>query len=235
MKYKRVLLKLSGEVLMGNQMSGLDADYLDYFASEIRKVIETGVQLTIVVGGGNIFRGRESEKIGIEKVQADYMGMIGTVINGLALQSTLEQRNIDTRLMSSIQMDQVCEPYIRRRAIRHLERNRVVILSGGMGSPCVTTDSAASWKAFELNVDILLKGTRVDGIYSADPEKDKKAVKYDKISFQEALLKDLNIMDLTAFTFSKEHNVPIIVFNINKKDNLFNIVKGESIGTVVSN
>lgn len=234
MKYKRILLKLSGEALMGDLSFGLDVHYLKYIVSEIETVIKKGVQIGIVVGGGNIFRGKQSQSLDIEKAQADYMGMLATIINGLALQDALEKRCIQTRLMSAIEMGKVCEPYIRRRAIRHLEKGRVVILAGGMGDPFVTTDSAGSWRASEIKADILLKGTRVNGIYSADPEKDRRAVKYDKLSFEEVHAKNLAVMDSTAFTFAQENSVKIIVFNINQAGNLLKIIEGKNIGTLVS-
>ena len=234
MKYKRVLLKLSGEALMGNLNFGLDVHYLKYIVGEIDAVVHKHVQLGIVIGGGNIFRGKQSKALEIDKAQADYMGMLATIINGLALQDALEKCSIQTRLMSSIEMNKVCEPYIRRRAIRHLEKGRVVILSGGMGNPFVTTDSAGSWRASEIKADILLKGTRVNGIYSADPEKDQAATKFDKLSFRDVHDKDLDVMDSTAFSFAKENKVKIIVFNINQKGNLLKIIQGENIGTLVS-
>lgn len=233
LKYKRILLKLSGESLMGNQNFGIDADMVTHYATQIKTIINLGVEVAIVIGGGNIFRGLQASESGIERVQGDYMGMLATVINGMALQSKLEGLGVYTRLVSSIEMKQIAEPYIRRRAIRHLEKGRVVIFSAGTGSPYFTTDSAAALRANEINADVILKGTRVDGIYNADPEKDPTATKFDKISFTKVISMGLNVMDMTAFTLCKENNLPIVVFDINNSQNLINLIKGESIGTLV--
>lgn len=232
-KYKRILLKLSGEALMGKKQFGIDHDILSQYAREIKDVFETGVELAIVIGGGNIFRGIEAEDGGWDRVQGDYMGMLATVINSMALQSALEQIQIPTRLQSAIEMKQICEPFIRRRAVRHLEKNRVVIFGAGTGNPYFTTDTAATLRAIEIEADVILKGTRVDGIYTADPEKDKNAVKYDTITFSEVYEKNLNVMDMTAFTLCNENKLPIIVFDMNKSGNLKKIVRGERVGTLV--
>jgi uridylate kinase len=232
-KYKRIMLKLSGESLMGDQKFGITADMLHHYAHQIKELVELGIEVAIVIGGGNIFRGIQAGKSGIERVQGDYMGMLATVINGMALQSALETAEVYTRLITAIEMKEIAEPYIRRRAIRHLEKKRVVIFAAGTGSPYFTTDSAAALRANEIKADVILKGTRVDGIYTADPEKDPTATKYDTITFAEAISKNLNVMDMTAFTLCQENNVPIIVFDINGKDNLLNIVKGHKIGTLV--
>ncbi|MFC5269011.1 UMP kinase [Adhaeribacter terreus] len=234
MKYKRILLKLSGESLMGDQHYGIDPNRLVEYAAEIKAVVEMGVQVAIVIGGGNIYRGMQAEEVGLDRVQGDYMGMLATVINSMALQSALEKINVNTRLLSGINIQQVCEPYIRRRAMRHLEKNRVVIFGAGIGSPYFTTDSAASLRAIEIEADVVLKGTRVDGIYTADPEKDPSATRYTNITFQEVFEKDLNVMDMTAFTLCKENNLPIIVFDMNKKGNLRKVLNGDEIGTLVS-
>jgi uridylate kinase len=234
-KYKRIMLKLSGESLMGEQKFGITAEMLTHYADQIKILIDAGVEVAIVIGGGNIFRGLSAEKSGIERVQGDYMGMLATVINGMALQSALEKANVYTRLISAIDMSQIAEPYIRRRAIRHLEKGRVVIFVAGTGSPYFTTDSAAALRANEINADIILKGTRVDGIYTADPEKDPTATKYDEITYEKVIALGLNVMDMTAFTLCQENNLPIIVFDINNHDNLLKIVQGESIGTLVKN
>lgn len=234
MKYKRILLKLSGESLMGSGQYGIDPSRLEQYANEIKAVKELGVEIAIVIGGGNIFRGVQAEKSGIERVQGDYMGMLATVINGMALQSALEGAGLYTRLMSGFKMEQVCEPFIRRRAIRHLEKGRIVIFGAGIGNPYFTTDSTASLRAIEIQAEVVLKGTRVDGVYTADPEKDPKAERYSKISFQEAYEKNLNIMDMTAFTLCQENNLPIIVFDMNRPENLRNIVQGEHAGTLIS-
>lgn len=232
-KYKRILLKLSGESLMGDQKFGIDANMLQHYALQIKQLVEEGIEIAVVIGGGNIFRGLSAEKSGIERVQGDYMGMMATVINGMAIQSALESNGVYTRLISAIEMKEIAEPYIRRRAIRHLEKGRVVIFSAGTGSPYFTTDSAAALRANEIKADVILKGTRVDGIYSADPEKHPNAVKYDHISFTEVISKSLNVMDMTAFTLCQENNLPIIVFDINNPENLIKIVRGEKIGTLV--
>jgi uridylate kinase len=233
MKYTRVLLKLSGESLMGDQKFGISPERLQHYAQEIKSLTDHQVEVAIVIGGGNIFRGLQSEASGIERVQGDYMGMMATVINGMALQSTLEDLGIYTRLVSAIEMKQIAEPYIRRRAIRHLEKKRVVIFSAGTGSPYFTTDSAAALRANEINANVILKGTRVDGIYTADPEKDPTATRFDRISFAKVISNNLSVMDMTAFTICQENNLPIVVFDINEKGNLWRIVKGESIGTLV--
>lgn len=232
-KYKRVLLKLSGESLMGDQSYGIDPQMLIHYSEQIKELVELGVEVAVVIGGGNIFRGLQAEKSGIERVQGDYMGMMATVINGMALQSALEAAGVFTRLVSAIDMKQIAEPYIRRRAIRHLEKGRVVIFSAGTGSPYFTTDSAAALRASEISADVILKGTRVDGIYSADPEKDPTATKFDRITFTKAISLGLGVMDMTAFTICRENNVPIIVFDVNNRKNLLRIVKGETVGTLV--
>lgn len=235
MKYKRIVLKLSGESLMGSSKSGnIDPARLEQYCEEIKSIRSLGVELAIVIGGGNIFRGGQAEALGIDRVQGDYMGMLATVINAMALQSALERHGIYTRLMSGIKMEQVCEPFIRRRAIRHLEKGRLVIFGAGIGNPYFTTDSTASLRAVELQADVVLKGTRVDGVYDKDPEKFKDAVKYNKLSFQEAYEKNLNIMDMTAFTLCMENKLPIIVFDMNQKGNLLKIVNGEEAGTLIS-
>jgi uridylate kinase len=233
MKYKRILLKLSGEALMGNKNFGIDHGRLTQYAEEIKEVAEAGIQVAIVIGGGNIFRGIQAEQGGMDRVQGDYMGMLATVINSMALQSALEGLDVQTRLLSAIKMEQICEPYIRRRAVRHLEKGRVVIFGAGTGNPYFTTDTAASLRAIEIEADVILKGTRVDGIYSADPEKDKSAVKYDTISFTEVYEKGLEVMDMTAFTLCNENKLPIIVFDMNKPGNLKKVVVGETVGTLV--
>ncbi len=233
MKYKRILLKLSGEALMGSNQYGIDPNRLKQYTEEIRAVKDMGVEVAIVIGGGNIFRGVQAEGSGIERVQGDYMGMLATVINGMALQSALESAGLYTRLMSGIKMEQVCEPFIRRRAIRHLEKGRIVIFGAGIGNPYFTTDSTASLRAIEIQADVVLKGTRVDGVYTADPEKDATATRYDELSFQEAYEKNLNIMDMTAFTLCQENKLPIIVFDMNKPGNLATIMQGEMAGTLI--
>lgn len=234
LKYKRILLKLSGESLIGDQGFGIDPEMLRHYSEEIKELIKEGVEVAVVIGGGNIFRGLQAEASGIERVQGDYMGMLATVINGMALQSALEGLGVFTRLISAISIQQVAEPYIRRRAIRHLEKGRVVIFSAGTGSPYFTTDSAAALRANEINADVILKGTRVDGIYTADPEKDPTAIKLDEVTFAKAISEGLNIMDMTAFTLCQENNLPIIVFDIAQRKNLKRIVMGEAIGTLVS-
>ena len=234
MLYKRILLKLSGEALMGDNSYGIDPDRIQLYCKEISSLVKTGVEIAIVIGGGNIFRGVSAASKGIDRVQADYMGMLATVINGLALQSSLESMDIQTRLQTALKMEAIAEPYIKRRAVRHLEKKRVVIFSAGTGNPFFTTDSAAVLRSIEINADVILKGTRVDGIYNSDPEKNKNAVKFDKISFDEAINKNLKIMDSTAFTLSKENNLPIIVFNMNKPGNLNKISEGKQIGTIVN-
>lgn len=234
MKYKRILLKLSGEALMGGQKYGIDPNMLSQYAQEIKLVADQGVQVAIVIGGGNIFRGIQAETSGIDRVQGDYMGMLATLINGMALQGALENAGMFTRLMSGLKLDQVCESFIRRRAIRHLEKGRLVIFGAGTGNPYFTTDSAASLRAIEIEADVVLKGTRVDGIYTADPEKDPTATKFDELSFQDVFDKGLNVMDMTAFTLCKENNLPIIVFDMNKPGNLLKLLEGEKVGTLVS-
>ncbi|MGB5819549.1 MAG: UMP kinase [Saonia sp.] len=234
MQYKRILLKLSGEALMGERQYGIDPKRLAEYAYEIKQVVDKGIEVAIVIGGGNIFRGLAGESNGIDRVQGDHMGMLATIINGLALQSALEETGVETRLQSAIKINEVAEPFIRRRAMRHLEKGRVVIFGGGTGNPYFTTDSAAVLRAIEIEADVILKGTRVDGIYTSDPEKDKNATKFDTISFQEVLTKGLKVMDTTAFTLSQENELPIVVFDMNKSGNLLKIVSGENIGTVVN-
>ncbi len=234
MKYKRILLKLSGEALMGDKQFGIDTEKLSSYANEIKSVVDLGVEVAVVIGGGNIFRGVQVEGEGLDRVQGDYMGMLATIINGMALQSALEKAEVETRLLTAIKMEQIAEPFIRRRSMRHLQKGRVVIFGGGTGNPYFTTDTAATLRAIEIEADVILKGTRVDGIYSADPEKDKSAIKYDNISFKEVYEKGLNIMDMTAFTLCNENKLPIVVFDINKKQNLLKMLKGESIGTLVN-
>jgi len=231
--YKRILLKLSGEALLGKKSYGIDPARLQAYASEIKAVADLGIQIAIVIGGGNIFRGLKGQENGISRAQGDYMGMLATVINGMALQSVLENNDLKTRLMSAIDMQAICEPYIRRRAIRHLEKGRVVIFGAGTGNPYFTTDTAATLRAVEIKADIILKGTRVDGIYSGDPEKSKEAIRFDNLSFDEVIKKDLSVMDMTAFTLCKENNLPIVVFNMNQSGNLLSIVQGKRIGTLV--
>jgi uridylate kinase len=233
MKYKRILLKLSGEALMGDKQFGIDNDRLTQYATEIKQAVEKGVEVGVVIGGGNIFRGMQAEEGGMDRVQGDYMGMLATVINSMALQSALEKMGVNTRLLSAIKMEQICEPFIRRRAVRHLEKGRVVIFGAGTGNPYFTTDTAASLRAIEIEADVILKGTRVDGIYTADPEKDPTATKYENITFNEVYEKGLNVMDMTAFTLCKENNLPIIVFDMNKEGNLQSLVDGQKVGTLV--
>jgi len=232
-KYKRILLKLSGESLMGKQNFGIDPDMANMYAEEIKSAVDAGAQLAIVIGGGNIYRGIESDHSGIEKATGDYMGMLATMINGLALQSILEKHSIYTRLLSAIKMEEIAEPYIRRRAMRHLEKGRTVIFGAGTGNPFFTTDTAAALRAIEIDAQVILKGTRVDGIYTADPEKDPSAKKFERLSFDEVYSKNLNVMDMTAFTLCRENKLPIIVFDINRPGNLLRILKGEKIGTLV--
>lgn len=234
-KYKRILLKLSGEALMGEQQYGIDGNRLKEYAAEVKQVVEQGVEIAIVIGGGNIFRGVQGASSGMDRVQGDHMGMLATMINGLALQSALEEAGMKTRLQSAIEMDKIAEPFIRRRAVRHLEKGRVVIFGAGTGNPYFTTDTAATLRAIEINADVILKGTRVDGIYSADPEKDANAIKYDTVTFDEVYEKGLNVMDMTAFTLSKENKLPILVFDMNKPGNLKKVVLGENVGTLVNN
>ena len=233
MKYKRILLKLSGEALMGNNSFGIDSTRLNDYANEIKKIQQAGVEVAIVIGGGNIFRGVSLNNAGLDRVQSDYMGMLGTIINGLALQSALENIEIPTRLQTAIKIEAIAEPYIKRKAVRHLEKGRVVIFSAGTGNPFFTTDSAAVLRAIEINAEVIIKGTRVDGIYNTDPEKNKEAIKFESLSFNEVLHKGIKVMDTTAFTLSKENKLPIIVFDINTKGNLIKIINGEKIGTKV--
>lgn len=234
MRYQRILLKLSGESLMGTQQYGIDAKRLEQYAREIKAVIQYNIEVAVVIGGGNIFRGLSGAGQGMDRVQGDHMGMLATVINGLALQSALENQGVETRLQTAIKIDEVAEPFIRRRAMRHLEKGRVVIFGAGTGNPYFTTDSAAVLRAIEIKADVILKGTRVDGIYSADPEIDKTAIRYDKISFQDVLSKGLKVMDTTAFTLSQENELPIVVFDMNKAGNLLKVVTGEDVGTEVN-
>lgn len=233
MKYKRILLKLSGEALMGNKGFGIDQDRLMEYAKEIKAAYDSGCQVAIVIGGGNIFRGIQAEEGGMDRVHGDYMGMLATVINSMAIQAALEGLGVQTRLQSAIKMEQICEPFIRRRAVRHLEKGRVVIFGAGTGNPYFTTDTAATLRAIEVEAEVILKGTRVDGIYTADPEKDSTATKYEKISFEEVYSKGLEVMDMTAFTLCKENNLPIIVFDMNKAGNLQSLINGDKVGTLV--
>ncbi len=234
MKYKRVLLKLSGEALMGEQQYGIDPKRIHEYAEDIKNVVDKGVEVAIVIGGGNIFRGMQGVGQGMDRVQGDHMGMLATVINALALQSALEGVGVETRVQSAIKINEVAEPFIRRRALRHLEKGRVVIFGGGTGNPYFTTDSAAVLRAIEIDADVILKGTRVDGIYTADPEKDKSAKKFENITFEDVLSKGLKVMDTTAFTLSQENELPIVVFDMNTQGNLMKIVSGENIGTTVN-
>ena len=233
MAYKRILLKLSGEALMGERQYGIDPARLAEYAQEIKKIVDKGIEVAIVIGGGNIFRGVAGASNGIDRVQADYMGMLATVINGLALQSALEDEQIKTRLLTAIKMEQVAEPFIKRRAVRHLEKGRVVIFGGGTGNPYFTTDTAAVLRAIEINADVILKGTRVDGIYTSDPEKFADAIKFDSITYKDVMSKGLKVMDMTAFALSQENNLPIVVFDMNTKGNLEKVISGENIGTKV--
>jgi len=235
MKYKRILLKLSGESLMGDKAFGIDNARLASYASEIKEIQQLGVEIAIVIGGGNIFRGVQAEQGGMDRTHGDYMGMLATMINSMALQASLESLGVQTRLLSAIEMKAIAEPFIRRRAVRHLEKGRIVIFGAGTGNPYFTTDSAASLRAIEINADVILKGTRVDGIYTADPEKDPSAVKFEDISFDEVYSKGLNVMDLTAFTLCKENNLPIIVFDMDTPGNLKALIQEEKIGTLVHN
>lgn len=234
MKYKRVLLKLSGEALMGSRQYGIDPVRLAEYAEDIKEITNLGIEVAIVIGGGNIFRGLSGASNGMDRVQGDHMGMLATVINGLALQSALEDANIPTRLQTAIKINEVAEPFIRRKAMRHLEKGRVVIFGGGTGNPYFTTDSAAVLRAIEIEADVILKGTRVDGIYNEDPEKNTNAIKFESISFDDVLSKGLKVMDSTAFTLSQENNLPIIVFDMNKRGNLLKVISGENIGTTVN-
>lgn len=235
MKYKRILLKLSGEALMGDLQYGIDPEMLKQYAQQIKEVAELGCEIAIVIGGGNIFRGVQGVASGMDRVQGDYMGMLATVINSMALQGALEDAGVDTRLQTAIRMEQIAEPFIKRRATRHLEKGRVVIFGAGTGNPYFTTDTAAVLRAIETQADVILKGTRVDGIYTADPEKDPNAEKFDTISYQEVYNKNLKVMDMTAFTLSEENNLPIIVFDMNTAGNLKNLILGDNVGTLVTN
>ncbi|MFK7001957.1 UMP kinase [Flavobacterium oreochromis] len=234
MKYKRILLKLSGEALMGERQYGIEPKRLAEYAEEIKKIHDLGVEIAIVIGGGNIFRGVAGASNGMDRVQGDYMGMLATVINGMALQSALEEKGMLTRLQTALKIEAIAEPYIKRRAVRHLEKGRIVIFGAGTGNPYFTTDTAAVLRGIEVDADVILKGTRVDGVYNADPEKNPDAVKFDYISFDDVLAKGLNVMDTTAFTLSQENKLPIIVFDMNKEGNLLKICEGENIGTVVN-
>ena len=234
MKYKRILLKLSGEALMGDKQYGIDTDKLNEYSQEIKKVVDMGCEVAIVIGGGNIFRGVSGAAKGMDRVQGDYMGMLATIINGMALQGALEDLGIKTRLQTAIEMDKIAEPFIKRKAVRHLEKGRVVIFGAGTGNPYFTTDTAATLRAIEIGADVILKGTRVDGIYDSDPEKNDNAMKFNSLSFNEVIEKNLKVMDMTAFTLSQENNLPIIVFDMNKENNLLKIVEGEDIGTIVN-
>jgi uridylate kinase len=233
-KYKRILLKLSGEALMGNREFGIDQETIMGFAREIKGVHDLGVEIAIVIGGGNIFRGVQGEQRGMDRAQGDYMGMLATLINAMALQDALEQLEVKTRVMSAVEVNKVCEPYVRRRAIRHLEKGRIVILGGGTGNPFFTTDTAAALRSVEIEAEVVLKGTRVDGIYDRDPEKHSNAVKFEEISFADVLQHRLSVMDMTAFTLCQENKLPIIVFNMNQAGNLRRVVMGETVGTLVS-
>ena len=234
MKFKRILLKLSGESLMGEKQYGIDPNMVKQYAEDIKAIVGKGIEVAIVIGGGNIFRGMDAEENGLDKVQGDYMGMMATVINGMALQSGLEKLGVYTRLMTAFEIKEVAEPYIRRRAMRHLEKGRVIIFGAGTGNPYFTTDTAAALRAIEIEADVILKGNRVDGIYTADPEKDKSATKYNTLSFTEALDKRLSVMDLTAFTLCQENKLPIVVFDMNSRGNLLKLIEGEDLGTTVS-
>ena len=233
--YKRILLKLSGEALIGEQKFGIDTNVVLQYAEEIKSIVDKGAEVAIVIGGGNIYRGIEASRTGIDRVQGDYMGMLATVINSIALQSGIEKLGVSTRLLTALEIRQVAEPFIKRRAVRHLEKGRVVIFGAGTGNPYFTTDTAAALRATEIEADVILKGTRVDGIYDSDPEKNPNAVRYEQVTFQEAISKKLNVMDMTAFTLCQENNIPIMVFDMNRKGNLQRIVEGEKVGTLVSN
>jgi uridylate kinase len=233
MKYQRILLKFSGEALMGNKQYGIDNATLTMYAQEVKKIVDYGVQVAIVIGGGNIFRGIQGTTEGMDRSQSDYMGMLATVINGLALQDALEKAGLETRVQSAIQINQVCEPFIRRRCIRHLEKGRVVILVAGTGNPYFTTDSAAALKAAEINAELIIKATKVDGVYSDDPQKNPYATKFEQVTFDYVIHNKLSVMDITAFTLCQENNIPIIVCDVHQPDNLLKIVQGEKIGTLV--
>ncbi len=234
MKFKRILLKLSGEALMGDKQFGIDNNRLGLYANQIKEITDLGVELAIVIGGGNIFRGVQAEEGGMDRTHGDYMGMLATMINAMALQAALEATGVDSRLMSAIEMREIAEPYVRRRAVRHLEKGRVIIFGAGTGNPFFTTDSAASLRAIEINADVILKGTRVDGIFTEDPEKNPDATKYETLSFDDVYSNSLNVMDMTAFTLCKENHLPIIVFNMNKEGNLKRLIQGEPVGTIVN-
>jgi len=234
MKYKRILLKLSGEALMGDRQYGIDPIRLAEYAQEIKIIHDKGIEIAIVIGGGNIFRGVAGASNGMDRVQGDYMGMLATVINGMALQGALEEAGMQTRLQTALKIEAIAEPYIKRKATRHLEKGRIVIFGAGTGNPYFTTDTAAVLRGIEVGADVILKGTRVDGVYNADPEKDKNAVKYDTISFEDVLAKGLNVMDTTAFTLSQENKLPIIIFDMNKMGNLLKVCEGQTIGTTVT-
>ncbi|MGY5356178.1 UMP kinase [Wenyingzhuangia sp. IMCC45467] len=234
MQYKRILLKLSGEALMGDNQYGIDPKRLAEYAQEIKAAVDTGLEIAIVIGGGNIFRGVSGAAQGMDRVQGDYMGMLATCINGMALQSAIEAAGVPTRLLTAIKMEEIAEPFIKRRAVRHLEKGRVVIFGAGTGNPYFTTDTASVLRAIEVQADVILKGTRVDGIYTADPEKDSTATKFDSISYRDVLDKGLKIMDSTAFTLSEENSLPILVFDMNTKGNLQKLIQGENIGTIVT-
>lgn len=233
MKYKRILLKLSGEALMGDKQFGIDNHRLSQYAQDIQGIVNKGIQVAIVIGGGNIFRGLQASEEGMDRVQGDYMGMLATVINSMALQSALEGKGVSTRLQSAIKMEAICEPFIRRRAVRHLEKGRVVIFGAGTGNPYFTTDTAASLRAIEVEANVILKGTRVDGIYNTDPEKDKQATRFEKITFGEVFEQNIKVMDMTAFTLCHENKLPIIVFDMNLPGNLMRIIEGDPVGTLV--
>ena len=235
MIYKRILLKLSGEALLGERSYGIDPKRIAQYAKDIKSITDLGVEVAVVIGGGNIFRGVSAASNGIDRVQGDYMGMLATVINGMALQSSLEEEKIQTRLQTALKIEEVAEPYIKRKAVRHLEKKRVVIFGGGTGNPFFTTDSAAVLRAIEINADVILKGTRVDGVYDSDPEKNNNAIKFDSMSFSEVIKKNLKVMDSTAFTLSQENDLPIIVFNMNKTGNLLKLINGDKIGTIIKN
>lgn len=235
MKYKRILLKLSGESLMGDKSFGIDNNRLAIYADQIKELSDAGCEVAIVIGGGNIFRGVQAEEGGMDRTHGDYMGMLATMINSMALQAALESKGVQTRLQSAIEMKEIAEPYVRRRAVRHLEKGRVVIFGAGTGNPYFTTDSAASLRAIELNVEVILKGTRVDGVYSADPEKDPNATKYDMISFDDVYGRGLKVMDMTAFTLCKENDLPIIIFDMDTPGNLIKVMNGDQVGTIVRN
>ena len=235
MKYKRILLKISGESLMGDKQFGIDNNRLNAYANEIKEIHDLGVEIAIVIGGGNIFRGVQAEEGGMDRTHGDYMGMLATMINSMALQAALESAGVSTRLQSAIEMKEISEPFVRRRAVRHLEKGRVVIFGAGTGNPFFTTDSAASLRAIEINAEVILKGTRVDGIYTADPEKDKTATKYDFITFDDVYSKGLNVMDMTAFTLCKENDLPIIVFDMDTPGNFRKLMEGNQVGTIVRN